>query len=421
MRGEAPSLRILPWAIFVFALIVRLAVIAGTIGFSTPAVSEPASDSRVHMALVHSLLDGHGFRYYGAPTAMTPPLYIFFLAGLYGLFGHPGMVRVVQTTIGAMSCVLLYATGRRMFDPATGLVAAALLSLSPLAAYIAGLHLTENLFLPLLLLILLLSTYVMERPTLITAAGLGTLIGLAGLTRAAFIAFLPFILVWTISLWGIRNPLSYRIFGLAALTASLVLTPWTIRNYLALGAVVPVVGTAGAAFWEGNNPHAEGGSLLPTRETWSVGDPPDYGLYGWRSLGVAASNQRFVQIALAWIREHPQEYLGLLAKKLVRLYEFTRAGDTRNLQVPPIVMLFHLLFLVSAAAGILLTIRQWRRFSLLLSLIIFTNVLAMLFVGGTRYTIPMIPSLALFASVALTTSWAHLLQVLRLHKLALSS
>jgi len=419
MRG-LPTQRIIPWAIFAFALLVRLAGVAGTIGFSTPAAAEPASDSRIHMALVENLLSGHGFSYKGAPTAMTPPLYIFFLTGLYGLFGNPAMVRLMQAALGAASCVLLYTIGRRMSDPATGLIAALLLSLSPLAVYITGLHLTENLFLPLLLLLLLLSLSEMDRPTAATAVGLGSLIGLIALTRAAFVAFLPFVLIWTISLWGIRNPLAYRIFGLVAIATTLILTPWTVRNYIVLGAILPVQSSAGAMFWAGNNPSAEGGWSLPSRSTWPAGGAPDYGWDGWRGLSVAEDNRRFVQTAIAWIRAHPRDYLGLLARKLARLYGFTRAEDTRALQVPPAIVLFHVSFLTTAAAGVLLKIREWRRCFLLLALILFTNLTALLFSGGTRYTIPMIPSLAFFAGVALVTVGGHIVRALRPDRLALS-
>ena len=419
MRGEGPSPRALLWSIFVFALVVRLAVTAGTIGFSTPAAAEPASDSRIHMNLVQNLLNGHGFSYNGVPTAITPPLYIFFLAGLYTLFGHPAPVRVVQAVLGAASCVLLYATGRKMFNPATGLIAAVLLSMSPVLVYIGGLHLTENLFLPLLLLFLWLSTYVAERPTTISIAGLGVLLGLAALTRAAFSAFLPFVLIWGVSLWGVRNPLAYRVYGLAALCAGLVIMPWTVRNFVALGAVVPVQSNSGMMFWAGNNPHAAGGWIWPGSETWTDGSPPDDGMYGWRGLTVAQDNQRYMRAAVSWIREHPRDYLALLGRKLVRLYGFTRAEDGGNLQVSPAVVLFHMLFLVTAAAGVVLAVRQWRRCFLLLALVIFTNVTALLFSGGTRYTIPMIPSLTLFASVALVTVGAHVLQTVKPNALAL--
>jgi hypothetical protein len=141
-------------------------------------------------------------------------------------------------------------------------------------------------------------------------------------------------------------------------------------------------------------------------------------MYGWRGLTVAQDNKKYMRTAIVWIREHPGDYLGLLARKLVRLYGFTRAEDARTLQVPPAVVLFHVLFLTAAAAGALLVIRHWRRCFLLLALIIFTNVTALLFSGGTRYTIPMIPSLALFAAVALVTVGAHTLQTLKTNRLA---
>lgn len=400
----APSVRRLAvWAIVLGALAVRLTAIHATVGFETPAVSEPAADSRIHMALVESLLAGRGYRIAGEPTASTPPLYVFFLAGLYRAFNDPAAVRFVQAVLGAAACAVMFHAGRGFFDERTGLVAAGILAVDPLAVYLAGLHLTENLFLVLLLLALVQSLRVADGPTLGRVIGLGGIVGLAALTRAVFLAFLPCVLVWSLAVWGPRNLQGYRVFGIAAVAAGLVILPWTARNWLALHAVVPIQSNAGLVFWAGNNPHADGGLVWPSARTWTAGPQPDDGQYGWRGLSVAADNARYMHSALAWIRQHPQEYGGLLVRKLVRLYGFTRGADRRDFPVPLPVVLFQGGLLTAAAAGLLVTVRRWRALAFMVMLIVFTNIATLAFSGGTRYTVPMLPSLILFAAAAVST------------------
>jgi 4-amino-4-deoxy-L-arabinose transferase-like glycosyltransferase len=389
------------WAIFLFALLVRIAVIGGTIGFYTPAAAEPAADSRIHIALVQNLLAGRGFSLQG-PTAITPPLYIFFLAGLYKIFGSPVAVRLVQALLGALACVLLYALGRRMADPTTGLVAGVIMGAHPLVAYLAGLHLTENLFLLFVLLFILQSTVVARRPYPGAVFSLGLLVGLAALTRAVFLFFLPMLLPWAMSQWGWRASLSYRVVALAAAGAALVILPWTLRNYFVFHAVVPVQSNGGMVFWAGNNPLADGGMVWPSRSTWTNGAPPDDGMYGWRNLSLSAQNRLYLRTALTWIGEHPRDYARLLGRKLARLYGFARANDAPAPKVPFAADLAQGVFLVTALAGSVLAAPRWREVAILFLLIAFTNVSTLLFSGGTRYSLPMIPALIIFAAMAVT-------------------
>ena len=398
--------RLLLVTLFLFALLVRILVIAGTIGFHSPATLEPAADSRIYVAIVQSLLTHGSYSLNGQPTAIAAPLYVFFLAGLYWLFHDPAAIRLAQAILGAASCVVLYAIGRRVANSATGAVAAVLLGVHPLVAYLAGLQLTENVFLFLLLLILLQALRVAERPTLLAATGLGGLFGLATLTRAMFLGFLPFLLVWAISLWGWRNPLGYRVFAVAGLSAVLVILPWTVRNYVAMGTLVPIQSNSGAVFWAGNNPYSDGQLVWPTPVTWADGNPPNNYTYGWFGVGPGEENRRYVKAALSWIRQHPDAYLRLLTYKLARLYGFSRAAGAREISVPPGVSVFHTALLGAALGGLVTTIRRWRTFSLLLALIVFTNATTLLFSGGTRYSVPMLPSLILLAATALVSGWS---------------
>lgn len=396
--------RLLLVAIVACAVLIRLAVVATTVGMHTPADAEPASDSRIHLTLTQNLLAGRGFSL-EQPTAITPPLYILFLAGIYGAVQDPAVVRFVQIGMGAAGCLVLYSIGRQLFGQAVAVMAAGIFAVLPLPVYLTGLHLTENLFLPLVMLVLWQAHRLAQSPTPGKAVALGALSGLTALTRALFLGFLPFMLAWTISLWGARSRRAYVVFGFVLLGVVATLLPWTLRNYVVLDAVVPVQSNGGMVFWAGNNPYSDGGMVWPSRTTWQAGAPPDDGMYGWRSLSVAQANARYVRTAIAWIRAHPAEYVRLLPRKLVRLYGFTRAQDERMIPVHPAVLAIHVGTLVATGAGVIIGFRRWRELFLLFALIVFTNLSTLIFSGATRYLAPMVPSIALFSALAAATVW----------------
>jgi len=403
--GTHPGFLAAPAGIFLLAVLVRVLAVSLTVGWSGPAFAEPSSDSRIHMTLVQNLLAGRGYTLDGEPVASTPPLYIFFLAALYAVFGSPAWVRAVQVLLGATGCVVLYAIGRRIFDPPSAFLGAGLLALHPTAAYLAGLHLTENLFLPLLLLVLLEAHRLADHPSGWRAFGLGVLVGLGALARAVFLGFLPFLLFWFGLRWGIRNRLSYGVAGFVLGGCTLALLPWAVRNAVVLRAFVPVQSNGAVVFWAGNNPHADGGLVWPTSRTWTGPKPPDDGHYGWRDLSIPEENARYLHEALRWIREYPGDYLWLLVRKLGRLYGFSRAADKGALRVPLAVAVFQVLVYAAAAAGWILAWAQHKPVALLGGLVVFTNLMALTFSGASRYALPMVPSLGLFAGFAARNAW----------------
>jgi len=413
-RGQASGAPCgLLWAVLAVAFIARLAAVQVFIGWHAPPAVEPAADSRIHMALVRSLLGGHGFSLFGAPTGETPPLYIFLLAGLYRLFGDPAAVRIVQGGLGAADCALLYTIGSRLFNRTTALAGAALLAVYPLAVYLSSLHLTENLFLPLLLLVVLQSIRVAERPSPAAAAVLGALIGLCALTRAAFLGFFPLVVPWAMATWGWRHPVAYRSAAVVLLGAAILILPWTVRNAMVLHTFAPVQDNGGLMFWAGNNAAADGGITWPTWRTWTATRPPDTPLYGWTGLTQGRANRLYVREALAWIHGHPRAYVRLLARKFGRLYGFTKSQDREDLRVPRPVVLCHIAVLVSAALGLVLTRRRWRSLAMLALLIVFANATVLVFSGSTRYELPMLPSLVLYAGAAASAAGARVASALR--------
>lgn len=91
-----------------------------------------------------NVLDGRGYTRFDDRSGDSdlPPLYPYFLAGVYTLFGRdPIAVALVQTALDAATVALVYAIGRRVAGPLTGLLAAAFYGLYP---YLLFQNLTIN-------------------------------------------------------------------------------------------------------------------------------------------------------------------------------------------------------------------------------------------------------------------------------------
>ena len=106
-------------AILITAFILRTAWV-----LSIP--TQPISDFKKFDRLAVSVADGKGYLGLdGKPTAYRPPGYIFFLAGIYSLFGpNDFMARLVNILLGVLSCWLTYILTIELFDKRTALIAA---------------------------------------------------------------------------------------------------------------------------------------------------------------------------------------------------------------------------------------------------------------------------------------------------------
>lgn len=168
-----------------------------------------------------------------SPTGVYPPGYPIFIAGVYRALGHSHTaIRIVQALLWGLAVVILFLMGTNagLSRLISGL-GAIILSLSPPHVELAGLILSENLFTPLVLLAtLFLVLSIGKNPWWGIASG--ACAGLAGLVRptgpglALVMALLVIIF------------LRSKGFGpgiALAISAVLVLLPWSIRNQQAFG------------------------------------------------------------------------------------------------------------------------------------------------------------------------------------------
>ena len=183
------------------------------------------------------------------------PLYPYFVGIVYFIFGaDPATVRIVQSMIGILTLLLIYLIARKVFDRKVALYSLVLAVLYGIFLCYEGTLLVETLscFLITLAIFLLLEP---SRRNIILG---GITLGLAALTRANILLFMPFILGWM--LWDIKEPRKRIIakFAILCLAVFLTILPCTIRNYIVSKRFVLISSNGPVNIWMGNNRYADG-------------------------------------------------------------------------------------------------------------------------------------------------------------------
>jgi 4-amino-4-deoxy-L-arabinose transferase-like glycosyltransferase len=176
-----------------------------------------------------------------------PPLHPYLIAAVYTLWGSLGAVKLAQVVLGALLVPVVGLLGKRTFGPRAGLTAAAFAAFYPDLVWYSVHFWSEPLFLFLL-------WWGLERALAAddsrrVAAASGVLLGMAALTREPALYFSPFVAAWLLVGRG-RGGVGRALVFVAAMTA--VVAPWTLRNWVRFGAFVPVSTMGGRALWEGN-------------------------------------------------------------------------------------------------------------------------------------------------------------------------
>jgi len=383
--------------LFLLALIARgaYALLAGRLD---PFLRADAlhGDAASYDRIARNLLAGYG--YGEQPSALTsfwPPLYPLFLAGLYRICGYnPVAARMAQACLGAVAVV----STTMAVDSAAGRRAAILtgfgMALYPPLIYFGAWLIADALYLFLLTLALLLAVRLQSQRSYRGFAGLGFLLGLAVLAKPATLLLVPLVVVWV---WIAPPPLQagaklVQCLVLVALTLATIL-PWTARNYLVSGEFVLISTNGGYTFYGANNPEAFGGH----RE----GFPPH--LPGFTQ---AQAEREYYRRGMEWILRRPDDFARLALRKVTRLLSpLSVASSESDYPIPAagLVKATYTGFLALALAGAVCQLRRWRRLAVLYALVLYVVLGAVVFYGDVRYTLPMVPALVAFASLALVS------------------
>jgi 4-amino-4-deoxy-L-arabinose transferase-like glycosyltransferase len=386
--------------------------------------TQPISDFKEFDRLAVGLVDGKGYvNTSGQPTAYRPPGYIYFLAGIYAIFGHRDIaMRLINVLLGVLACWLSYFLATELFDRRTGLVAALLMAIFPSLIAWANILAIENVFIPVLLGVMLTYLKGLKQPVTgwLWLVLCGILSGLAALIRPAAL-MLPGMLAvsWGLIAWRNRNIsrgiqwlvrpvlIGLVLYGLVFV----VILPWTLRNWQLFGRFVLVSTEGGITFLSGHNERALGAE-------YSL-DGPVFDALNTEGLDEVSYDQRAYQLAFEFICQHPVFELRLLVYKAFNYFKDDVSGFTYNdlsaikplptwlvLVSKGIAEAFYLLVLGLSVAS--LFIKRYppdRSYIVLFALIMAWTAFHLAYYGKDRFRLPLTPALVILAAVTLLAVW----------------
>jgi 4-amino-4-deoxy-L-arabinose transferase-like glycosyltransferase len=407
-------------ALGVLALAVRLLFI----GLEPP--TRTVGDERTWLAWAFGCPGGVGCPQVGFSPFRTrlifyPPLYPYFLAGLgemaaqdgerpvteappgtprYGkaTHGFPVSARALaaakigQAVLGAVLVLAITKLGAGLFGARAGAAAGLVTALYPDLIWYSAHFWSETLFLAFLWwgMERLVASDDAERLGVTVTAGL--LWGLAVLTRETNLYFIPVGALWLA--YG-KGALGRRRAVVFALTAFLIIAPWTYRNWVTLHAFIPVSTAGGQNLFQGN-------ARIERDQTYEMVEAVKGRVEQYRyamSMGVQAIRERQPLWIFEKLRDQMPNFWEADSLALIHIKRGAY-GDVsvgRAWLAAIVVELPYLLVL----AGFVLALARipgGRGVGLLLLFLLYYNTLHVVTHGFARYRLPIMPVLFLFAA-----------------------
>jgi 4-amino-4-deoxy-L-arabinose transferase-like glycosyltransferase len=370
-----------------------------------------------YLTLAKNIDAGHGYRFTPdtSPTMMREPGYPYFLAGLLAVFDNDHEGAVVANILFTALTALLVATLARRASPLRGLafVAPILYMVHPgviLSELRGGI---ESIFTLLIMgfLVLLLDALRSDKAMAYVRAGLA--LGITSLVRSSALLFPSFIvLVGLLGGAGWRSLPRFAAKAVLVFACALIaLSPWIIRNELLVGKFVPTASVQGVAM--------QVGEYICVHSGEKDRDILDLDAATIRNQLAAHDGYRFqgdyyqffydprdeLTFSSALGRQVVQDYAhspGLFVKCASQhLFDFWFAGKSPGVTL--VNLCTQLPYLLLAIAGIVLEFRRIDRLTLILASLFVAYSLAVYVPmhAQARYSIPLVPLLAVFAAMPL--------------------
>jgi tetratricopeptide (TPR) repeat protein len=410
-----------PLALFGLALGLRLAYLFEI--RTLPWFGVPLIDGANYFRTARAIAGG---QWLGGPEAFwQPPLYPYFLAVLLRLLGERMIaIDIVQAVLGALSCVLVFAIGRRILGSRAGTAAGLVMAL-----YGPLIHFDAQPLIPVLHIVLMLAGIDLllaaglaadpgRHPLRWTAAGICW--GLSAIATPNLLLAVPAVALWIAGRKArvVRGALSGEVAALrrnwrssivflVAVAAPVLLVG--ARNFAVAGEPVLISSNGGINFYLGNNADYERTlRLRPGGEFERLAqEPENLGI-----VGAAAASRYFTSRAITYLVSYPESALRLYLRKardLVAGREIPRNENMYEYRGTSLVLRALLwrcgiafpfgVMAPLALAGICAGWGAGRRLLLLIAVSYAASIL--IFFPTDRYRLPLVPILALFAGAIL--------------------
>ena len=223
--------------IYLLGAIMALALVARIIFIATLEEKFYFFDATHYDSAARGLVSGKGFtldyKFFNTNKYCSEPVYPLYLAAHYKVFGNTLLiVRLCQALLGALTCLLVYLLGKKIWGIWPGLIAAGICAIYPSFVFVSGLIYPEQLFMTLIVGgLLCLYNYNDTRKMRYLLAS-GACLGVALMTKGILIAFMPFLGLWFL-LYSKMPSVKSKLISAGVIYALVIcaMIPWTIRNY----------------------------------------------------------------------------------------------------------------------------------------------------------------------------------------------
>ena len=378
---------------------------------ATPFFENLDTDSVMYDRWAKAIVDGN---WIGKFLFYQDPLYPYFLAALYRVFGRDlFIVRCVQIFLGLAVIYLVYRVARQFFGDGAAYAAGTLCAIyKPFIFYDNE---VEKTFLGSFLMASFIALYVGRKKWAQLLAG--AVLALLCLVRGNALVFIPLcaLLAWFAPLDENTRPKSWASAARAVamlVGVFIVLTPVILRNRWVGGEWVLTTTQSGQNFYIGNNPNnAQGNGHYPP----FVRPNPLYLQADFRSMAESRTGQKLSdgQVSLYWwgqsfehAHTQPEFFIVMMVKKFALFWNDFETPDNQSmyflgllswvLRLP--LPTFSLLFML-AAVGAITNCRT--RFVGTCAALIGTYALSIVaFFVVSRYRLPIVPVMAILAGAS---------------------
>jgi 4-amino-4-deoxy-L-arabinose transferase-like glycosyltransferase len=372
-----------------------------------PFFAQLAMDSQEYDRWAREIAAGN---WAGTGVFFQAPLYPYILAVLYKIFGPIlDVVYLFQIAVAVAGIYALYRAGKALSDEKTGLWAAALGALYGGFFFYDVQVQKESLAVAIVCFLLWILAEARRKQQFRLWLLAGVLCGFLGLLRENALLVAPVLLILAFRP-GSRAGRIVRSAGAFILGLFLVLAPVALRNGIIGGSFLPTTFQGGINFYIGNNARAGGTyqSIVPGKEIpyYERTEPirlaeQETG----RKLTAAQVSRFWLRKSLSWIRQKPWDYLKLQFKKFVMFWSWYEWPDTvdyyyirqKSWVLGSLAIGFGTLSIL-AALGLVLLGKRVLGFSPALIFLAAWLVSTVAFFLFSRYRLPAVPCLILFAS-----------------------
>lgn len=382
-------------------------------------------DEKDYNQLAKALVERGEYAFYpGKPISLRPPLYPAAVACIYSIAGSENLqaVRLFQIGLSLLTAFLVFELGKELYSREVGVAAAAFYSFYPSLLIYNNLVLTETQFTLLLVAFCVAAVKGLNKQSLAWIMLAGVLLGLAALTRSVLWMFPPVLALFLLVVWPAKVPQRLVAAGLLVMAFACVVAPWAVRNTRLQRTFTAVDCMGGRNFMMGNYEHT------PVFRSWAA-----IGIQGeqaWNSYVYRANpgpsggwsqgqlDKLAAKEGMKFVLAHP----GLtLQRDIVKFFDFwglereTVSGALQGYygRIPAwgvamfacAVLGAYIALLFSGVFGAAtLPPQKVTAHWLLLLVILYTCGIHSVVFGHSRYHVPLIPIIVVYAA-ALCVDW----------------